>query len=107
MFSHLCTEEQGVGHDDVIKDYDVIIVTSELVIPSWIPFPTIIYEPILVPFILTWSLRDTDTHTHTQTDRQTDRLAHTHKHYENITSTAYAGGKNTISYHPMFARDKS
>ena len=28
------------------------------------------------------------THTHTQ------RLTHTHTHYENITSTAYAGGKN-------------
>ena len=52
------TEEQGVGHDDVIKDYDVIIVMSELVIPRMIPFPTIIYEPVLVPFILTWSLRD-------------------------------------------------
>ena len=43
----------------VIKDYDVIIVTSELMIPSMIPFPTIIYEPVLVPFILTWSLHDT------------------------------------------------
>ena len=48
-FLHLCTEEQGVGHDDIIKDYDIIIVTSELVIPSWIPFPTIVYELILVP----------------------------------------------------------
>ena len=54
-----CVEEQGVGHEDIIKDYDVIIVTSELVIPGMIPFPTIIfYEPILVPFILTWSLCD-------------------------------------------------
>ena len=35
------------------------IMTSELVIPSWIPFHTIIYEPILIPFILTWSLCDT------------------------------------------------
>ena len=65
----MCTEEQGVGCDDVIKDYDVIIVMSELVIPSWIPFPTIIYEPvpILILSILTWSLRDTRTHTHTHT----------------------------------------
>ena len=55
--SHLCTEEQGVGCDDVIKDYDVIIVMSELVIPRMIPFPTIIYKFILIPFILTWSLR--------------------------------------------------
>ena len=54
----MCTEEQGVGHDDIIKDYDVIIVTSELVIPRMIPFPTIIYKPVLVPSILTWSLCD-------------------------------------------------
>ena len=40
----------------LIKDYDIIIVISELMIPSWIPFPTIIYEPILIPFMLTWSL---------------------------------------------------
>ena len=55
----MCTEKQGVGHDDVIKDYDVIIVTSELMIPRMIPFPAIIYEPVLIPFILTWSLHDT------------------------------------------------
>ena len=41
------------------KDYDVIIVMSELMIPRMIPFPTIIYEPILIPFILIWSLHDT------------------------------------------------
>ena len=55
----MCTEEQGVGCDDIINDYDIINVTSELMIPSWIPFPTIIYKPILRPFILTWSLHDT------------------------------------------------
>ena len=55
---------------------------SELVIPVMIPFPTIIYEPILVLSILTWSLRDRQTDTHTETQR----------HDENITSTAYAGG---------------
>ena len=43
-----------MGHNDVIWDYDIIIVTSELMIP----FPTIIYEPILIPSILTWSLCD-------------------------------------------------
>ena len=32
---------------------------SELVIPRMIPFPTKIHEPILMPFILTWSLCDT------------------------------------------------
>ena len=32
------TEEQGVGHNDIIKDYDVIIM-SELMIPSMILFP--------------------------------------------------------------------
>ena len=47
-----------MGHNDVIWDYDIIIVMSELVIPVMIPFPTIIYEPILVPSILTWSLCD-------------------------------------------------
>ena len=33
-----------------------------------------------------------------QTDRQTDRQTHTHTHDENITSTAYAGGNNILSY---------
>ena len=56
--SHLCTEELGVGHNDII----VIIVTSELMIPTMIPFPTIIYIPVLVPFIPTWSLCDTLSH---------------------------------------------
>ena len=31
-----------------------------------------------------------------QTDRQTDSHIHTHSPDENITSTAYAGGKNDI-----------
>ena len=29
-----------------------------------------------------------------QTDTDTHTLTHTHTHYENITSTAYAGGNN-------------
>ena len=37
-------------------------VMSELVIPGWTPFPTIIYEPILILFILTWSLHYTPPH---------------------------------------------
>ena len=45
----------------------------------------------------------TDTYTHRHTDRQTDRQTdththtywHTHIHDENITSTAYVGGKNS------------
>ena len=32
--------------------------------------------------------------THSKVIAQTDRHAHTHTHDENITSTAYAGGKN-------------
>ena len=54
----MCTKEQGVGCDDIIKDYDVIIVMSELMTPRMMPFPTIIYEFVLIPFILTWSLCD-------------------------------------------------
>ena len=33
-----------------------------------------------------------------QTDRQTDRHTHTHTHVKNITSTAYAGGKNCSTF---------
>ena len=38
-------------------------------------------------------------------NRQTDRHKHTHRHYENITSTAYAGGKKACFkkfYRPKF-----
>ena len=58
MSFSLGTEELGVGHNDVIWDYDIIIMTSELMMPIMIPFPAIIYEPILIPSILTWSLHD-------------------------------------------------
>ena len=34
-----------------------------------------------------------------RSDRQTDTHTHTHTHYENITSTAYAGGnKRSIAF---------
>ena len=35
--------------------------------------------------------------TERQTHRQTDRQTHTHRHDENITSTAYAGGNEQIA----------
>ena len=47
-----------MDYNDVIRDYDIIIMMLELVIPTMIPFPTTIYKPVLVPFIPTWSLRD-------------------------------------------------
>ena len=47
-----------MSHNDVIWDYDIIIMMSELMIPVMIAFPTIIYELVLIPSILTWSLRD-------------------------------------------------
>ena len=43
-----------MGYNDVI----IITVTSELMIPTMIPFPTIICVPVLIPFIPTWSLHD-------------------------------------------------
>ena len=39
----------------------------------------------------------TDKHTDRQTDRQADRQTDTHRHCENMTSTAYAGGKKKLN----------
>ena len=89
-----------MGHNVIINDNDIIIVTSELMIPTMIPFPTIICIPVLVPFIPTWSLCDTyaHTHAHTYTHMHTHMHTRTHTHtHTRVLSDLYLSGCYLLS----------